>query len=358
VLPAVYRAAVCDERGNVRVAELLSRPPEPDEVAVRIVASGICHTDLRSLRWGRPIVLGHEGVGIVVESGDDSDVAAGSTVILNWAQPCGSCEPCGRGDVALCTGRDLGDPAVSVRSVEGVGYSRSFRLGTLAEYTVVRASAVTPIVVEPHEDVASLCAVGCAGLTAYGAVTRVARVAAGECVVVIGVGSVGQHVVQSAVAMGAARVVAVDRRIDQLDRAIALGATDVVIAGDDVAAVAAQVTGMLGRGADVAFECSGVASLSPEPLRFIRNAGLAVNLSGSTETVAFDMNLFQWDKRYVNPLYGACRPNEDVPTIMEMRAQGRWNVECGLGRRWPLVDVEHALRAAADGGDGKAVVIP
>ena len=223
---------------------------------------------------------------------------------------------------------------------------------------MVSSSAATPIEVSANDDVTSLCAIGCAGLTAYGAVTRVARVAPGDRVVVIGAGSVGQNVVQAARAMGAERVVAVDRSPEQLTRAVALGATDVILAADDVGTVVDRLIATLGRPADVAFECSGVSSLSPAPLRFVRNGGLAINLSSSADVVAFDMNWFQWDKRYVNPLYGASRPSEDVPAIMALRAQGRWGVDQGLGGRWRLSEVENAIRTATSGASGKALVLP
>ena len=245
-VPETYRAAVCDEAGHVRLVELRSRAPEPREVVVRIVASGICHTDLRSLGWGWPFVLGHEGVGVVVDAGSAVGVTVGAPVVLNWAQPCGSCGACRRGEPALCSGRKLADPAPVVESVDGIGYARSFRLGTFAEYTTVDSSAITPVVVPARHDLATLCSIGCAGLTAYGAAARVARVSAGDRVAVIGVGSVGVNVVQACVVMGAARIIAIDRSLRNLQRAAASGATDLLTVDDDVDHLQAEVVRLLG----------------------------------------------------------------------------------------------------------------
>jgi Zn-dependent alcohol dehydrogenase len=351
-----FAAAVCDGDGRVAVAELRADLPGPGEVAVRIVASGICHTDLRSLEWGRPLVLGHEGAGVVEATGQGTSVAVGTPVVLNWATPCGRCGTCSRGRPALCESRSLGDPTPTAVAMDGTAYSRSFLLGTLAEFAVVRESSVTPV--PTSTDLEGACAVGCAVLTAFGSVTRVAHVRPGDAVAVIGTGGVGLHVVQAAIGAGATRVVAIDRRVDRLAAAAALGATDLVEAGDDVSATIGAVAEKVAGGVDHAFECTGVAALAGAPLQVVRDGGTAVYVSGGVDTIAFDLTWLQWDKRFVNPLYGSCRPALDVPAVLALHAAGRWELGGLLGERFALAEVSAALEAARAGGIGKVVVVP
>ena len=351
-----YAAAVCDADGRVRVVDLLAEPLGPGRVAVRIAASGICHTDLRSLGWGRPLVLGHEGAGVVAATGPGTAVEVGTPVVLNWATPCGRCRMCSRGRPALCDARSLGDPAPTARSASGDEYSRSFLLGTLAEFAVVHESSVTPV--PGATDLAAACAVGCAALTAFGSVTRVAGVRPGESAAVIGTGGVGLNVVQAAAVAGAARIVAIDRCAERLAAAASLGATELVRAGADVDATVHAVVDREGGPVDHAFECTGVATLAGMPLRVVRDGGTAVYVSGSADTIAFDLTWLQWDKRFVNPLYGACRPVLDVPAILALHATGRWELDGLLGERYALRDVVHALDAARDGRPAKVVVVP
>src|SRR5690606_24774506 len=233
--------------------------------------------DHASLHWPGPLVMGHEGAGIVESVGPGvQGLAAGQPVLLNWAIPCRQCAQCTRGDQALCErtlARGHGASGGSAAHAGGTRWrgapvARAFQLGTFAQYSLVRAEALTPLPDTLPPDPA--CVLGCAVMTGVGSVFNIARVAPGESVAVLGCGGVGLNVVQGARLAGAGRIIAIDRVPARLDRAHALGATHCLQAPEDDpdgAAVIAQVRALTeGRGVDHAFEATGVAALAFLPL--------------------------------------------------------------------------------------------
>ena len=171
------RAIVGDGTGGFADAELAFADPEAGEVLVRIEASGVCHTDVDSLSWGRPLILGHEGAGVVVACGAGvSHVAPGDAVLLNWAIPCGACIQCRRGAESLCEDRPR-VPSQRVRWSGGKVWP-SFGLGTMATHALVPRQAVVKIdVAIPFPSAAIL---GCGVMTGFGSVVNAAKVKAGS----------------------------------------------------------------------------------------------------------------------------------------------------------------------------------
>jgi len=349
-------AAVTDGSGALRVAEIEIAQPGKGEVLVEIAAAGLCHTDIDSLTWGRPLVLGHEGAGRVRAVGPEVDLLVGTPIVLNWAIPCGSCFQCSAGRQSLCERRDDTDWQPPSPTLDDAPISRSFWLGTMTPLTVVRAEAVVPI----HVDIAprSACLIGCAGMTGYGSVVNAARVHAGTTVAVIGLGSVGLNVVQTARLAGARRVIAIGRSPSRLATARAFGATDeVAIVDADLRSAAKQVRELTGgRGADYAFECTGVPELATIPLVLVRHGGTAVQVSGNEVTVPVDLTLFEWDKTYLNPLYGQCRPREDIPRILDLYATGRFEIDALVSRIYSLDEIATAFSDLASGKIVKGII--
>jgi Zn-dependent alcohol dehydrogenase len=308
------------------------RSPGAGEVLVELRASGVCHTDHDVLQLPFRLVLGHEGAGVVAAIGPGVDhVAVGDRVVLNWAMPCGSCFQCAGGAEHLCERQSplVGRPPVLPRATTtpragGPPLAGAFDLGTMATHAVVRAAAVLRL--DGDIPFAAAAILGCGVMTGFGSVVNVARVEPGASVVVIGCGGVGLSAVQAARIAGADPIVAVDRRPARLDLAARLGATIVLCPDDDdgeLRAVAREVRGMTeGRGADYAFESTGVPALATAPLRMVRHGGTAVQVSGTEQTVPVDMRLFEFDKTYVNPLYGACRPARDFPRLVALYERG------------------------------------
>jgi Zn-dependent alcohol dehydrogenase len=315
------RAIISDGQGAFADAVLALADPGSGEVLVEIRASGVCHTDLDSLRWGRPLILGHEGAGVATAIGDGvSHVAVGDRVLLNWAIPCGTCVQCRKGRESLCESR----PRVPQERFAWSGGKvwPSFGLGTMAGHALVRKEAVVRI--EVAIPFASAAILGCGVMTGFGSVVNAAKVEPGASVVVLGCGGVGLSCIQGARHAGAGVIIAVDVNADRLVLAKTFGATETLLAARaDVGLLGAAeaVRAKLGRGADYAFECTAVPELAASPLAMVANGGMAIAVSGVEQVVPVDMQLFEFDKTYVNPLYGQCRPFDDFPKLLGLYAE-------------------------------------
>lgn len=351
-----HQAVVTDGHGGIRLETVSLRRPGPGEVQLELVASGVCHTDLDSLGWGRELVVGHEGAGIVRHVGEGVDLDVGTRAVLNWAMPCGQCFQCSEGRQSICEKRDHGDHLSTTTRLGDRYVPRSFSLGTMSTGTVVPASAV--VLIDVEIPFTSACIVGCGVMTGYGSVVNAARVKPGSSVVVLGCGGVGLNVVQAAVLAGASSVIAVDRSLSRLRMAATFGATTCIhVADGTIDDAVVQVRALCGgRGADYAFECTGVPQLAMAPLAFVRDAGTAVQVSGNETTAMVDLRLFEWDKTYINPLYGQCRPSIDIPRILHLYAAGRLRLDELAVERFPLRDAAVAIAAVRAGEVTKAVL--
>jgi Zn-dependent alcohol dehydrogenase len=351
---------VSDGQGGFVIDELEVGDPAPGEVMVRIRASGLRHTDAKTLRRDDSIILGHEGAGIVERVGREiPGLHEGDRVILNWAIPCGGCYFCDRGAENLCERR----PAVPPERFRyrGRGIIPSFRLGTLSEYTVVAEEAVVRIPDDFAIPFASACILGCGVMTGVGSVLNVARVGEGASVVVLGTGGVGLSVIQGSVIAGAEIIIGVDVVAERLEMARRFGATHTLAAtreDEGLRSVAAQVKELTAdRGAEYAFECLGVPELGPSPLRMIRNGGTAVGISGIEKSVPFDMELFEWDKTYINPLYGQCRPSVDFPKLLNYYREGGLKLDEMVTRTYSLDQLGQAFEDMRSGRNAKGVIV-
>lgn len=351
------QAAIADGRGNFVIDTIEVAEPQENEVLVEIKAAGVCHTDYDSLTWGRPLIMGHEGAGVVKAVGPQvTHVQLGDRVILNWAVPCGSCYQCRNGRQSICENRRGVPPKRTL--YKGQGIWRSFNIGTMSSLTLVSKEAVSPLPAEIPFTVAAI--VGCGVMTGYGSVVNVARVGAGSSVAVIGCGGVGLNVIQGAKISGALKVIGIDVNPLRLEMARQFGATDTILASRDdklLQEAAREVRALTdGRGADYAFECAAVPELSGAPLVMIRNAGMAVEVSGFEQEVIIDMNLFKWDKIYINPLYGGCQPERDFPRIFALYQRGDLLLDELITRSYPLEALEQAFADMHAGKNAKGVL--
>lgn len=360
-------AAIADGAGGFRIDSIEVDPPAPGEVRVAMVAAGVCHTDHASLRWPGPLVMGHEGAGIVESIGEGVEgITPGQPVLLNWAIPCGACPQCTRGAQALCE-RTLarghgaeGDSGAHRGGTRwrGEAVARAFQLGTFSEYALVRAEAVTvlPDTLPPDPG----CILGCAVMTGVGSVLNIAQVAPGDSVAVLGCGGVGLNVVQGARLAGAGRIIAIDRVPARLERARALGATHCVQAApDDVdgAGIIERVQALSGgRGVDHAFEATGVAALAFLPLRLVRDGGTALQVSGAHGEGRVALTDFFWNKRYLAPLYGGCVPSRDFPRLFDWHARGELDVAGLVSHRCRLDQLAQAFDDMLAGRSSKTIL--
>jgi len=362
------RAIVSDGKGNFELTTVNVGAPGAGEIQIKIMASGICHTDWDSIQnWNKQFIVGHEGAGIVTAVGEGVDkVAIDDHVVLNWAIPCGECFQCNEGNMHICETNSpvcgcglKGHAHEEASQLEHAPIERSFHLGTMCEYTVVKQAAV----VKMDKDIPfpSASIVGCGVMTGWGSAVNAAEVKAGSSACVIGCGGVGLNAIQGARISGAAKVIAIDISAERLEQAKAFGATHGIIAErDDIdfIKVKEQVKALTdGRGADYAFECTAIPALGSAPLALIRNSGTAVQVSGIEQRIDFDCELFEWDKKYINPLYGMCNPNRDFPRILDLYKNGDIKLDELVTKTYKLEELAQGLDDMLNGRIAKGVVV-
>lgn len=362
------KAAIGNGKGEFTIEEIQVASPQKNEVLVEIKAAGLCHTDYDSLNWKRPLILGHEGAGVIKEIGEGVEgVSVGDPVALNWAIPCGGCFQCNQGFQSLC---EVSKPASVFEATAGHAHregslwkgkpvDRSFNIGTLSSLALVRKEAVIPM--PSTIPFPSAAIIGCGVMTGYGSVVNSAKIQSGSTVVVLGVGGVGINAIQGARIAGAVKIIAVARKAHRLETAKKFGATHTIqVSPDDseLLQAAAQVKEMTGgRGADYCFEGTAVPELGAAPLAFIRNGGMAVQMSGIEKKITFDMRLFEWDKVYINPLYGKCTPAIDFPRIYELYQTGKLMLDEQVTQTYPLENLSQAFEDMLKGKNTKGVVV-
>ena len=362
------RAIVSDGRGNFSLTKVLVGAPGPKEVQVKIKASGICHTDWDSIQhWNKNFIVGHEGAGVVSAVGEQViNFAVGDNVILNWAIPCGHCFQCLEGNTHICEinspvcGQDLSGHAHAKACLHNHRpMERSFHLGTMSEYTVVKEEALVKTTVDIPFASASI--IGCGVMTGWGSAVNAANVKAGSSACVIGCGGVGLNVIQGLKLSGAAHIIAIDISVERLEQARLFGATHCILSKKDdfnFEQVAVDVKGINnGRGADYAFECTAIPALGSAPLVLIRSAGTAVQVSGIEQRIDFDCELFEWDKIYINPLYGQCNPQRDFPRILSLYDSGKLKLDELVTKTYTLETLAEGFDDMLNGRIAKGVVL-
>src|SRR5262245_28418737 len=362
------QAIVLSEVGGQLTLEQIPRPqPKAGEVLVKVTACGVCHTDLHVIKgevqFPLPCVLGHEISGVIEEvAADVKAVQVGDAVVCSFIMPCGVCHYCMRGRDDLCETffamnrlkGTLYDGESRLRRVNGEPLAM-YSMGGLAEYAVVPITDVfrTPANV-PLTDA---CIVGCAMMTAYGALKNQARLQPNESVAVVGTGGVGSNLIQLARAFGASRIIAVDIRDDKLAAAKDLGATHGVNAaqGDPVAQVM-TITG--GLGVDVAIEALGRPDTVVNAFMMARDGGRVVVVGIAPGTTTAGIEITRLVRRGIQLMgsYGS-RVRTDLPEVLAMAGRGHVSVSQPITRRYRLDQADEAY-ATLNRGDivGRAIV--
>lgn len=198
-------------------------------------------------------------------------------------------------------------------------------------------------------------------MTGFGSAVNIARIEPGSTVVVLGCGGIGLSTLLGAKYCNAARILAVDINPERLALALQLGATETLLAdrADVGLREAAQEIKRRngGRGVDYAFECTAIPALGAAPLAMVRSAGTAIGVSGIEKIVPIDMELFEWDKLYINPLYGGCRPQRDFPLLQQLYMQGVLPLDVMVSRRYKLDDLPQAFADMHSATHAKGVLI-
>jgi S-(hydroxymethyl)glutathione dehydrogenase/alcohol dehydrogenase len=349
------RGIVFDGTKAQVVSTLEVRPPGPTEVLVRITNAGVCHSDLSvidgTIPFPTPVVLGHEGAGVVEEVGADiTAVKPGDHVVMTTLASCGQCRWCTTGRPTWCRASlgNLGQPF----TVDGQPAYAFAASAYFSEKVVVTSAQVVKI----PDDVplSSACLIGCGVVTGAGAVWNRAKVQRGQTAAVIGVGGVGLNVIQALRIAGATRIIAVDTVPGKEALAIEFGATDFVLAGgdsDSVEAVRTLVPGPGGRprgmmnagGVDWVFECVGSPALVAQGLDMLDWGGTVcvVGVAPPTAQLQFPMaGLTYVDRGIIGCRYGSVRPQEDIPMIVELYRQGRYKLDELVSAVHPLDELD------------------
>ena len=337
----------------VEILDVDLASPKEQEILVRIAACGVCASDLHVLDGDlpepMPLVLGHEAAGVVVEAGPGVEhLEAGDHVVLALVPSCGVCRPCREGRRNFCrlagqmseTGT-LTD-GTSRFSLNGTDLHHFNGVSSFSEHVVVPVSTAVRIRRDVALEVAALC--GCAVITGYGAVVRTAQVEPESSVAVWGCGGVGMNVVQGARLAGAATIVAVDTRLEKLELARRLGATETVLAGPGVD-TAAAVRDLTDGGVDYAFEAIGLEPTIQAAWEASRAGGtvVVVGLMRKGSTLTIDPWGFINEKTIKGCFLGSAQIDVDVPRLLDYYADGILELDELVSRRLTLDELPDAF---------------
>jgi Zn-dependent alcohol dehydrogenase len=363
------RAALLERvEGPLVVDDLELAPPGAEEVLVRLGASGVCRSDYNTVDGTTgtpfPVVLGHEGAGVVEAVGADvTRVAVGDHVTLSWTPSCGACAECLRDLPQLCStiwpvmgaGGLMDETSRLSRDGETV-YHYCF-LSTFAEACVVPERSCVRVPETVPFDVASL--IGCAVTTGVGAVWNTARVRPGDRVAVIGCGGVGLSALMAAVAVGAEPVIAVDATPSKLETARSLGAASGVAWAGSPEDTAEAIREASGGGVDYAIEATGRGEAMLTAVLATRGRGAAVLIGiPRAETVVPlpALTIPRMERRVLGSIYGSARPERDFPRIADVYLSGRLPLDRLVSHRLPLTEADRAF-ALMNAGEALRVVL-
>jgi len=329
----IRAAVVFEKSGNFSVEELELSDPNDDEVVVRIVGAGICHTDLAARDQHLPIplpsVLGHEGAGVVEKAGDRvSKVKPGDHVVLSW-DCCGTCTSCKAGNNSYCLNFFLHnfhgarpDGTTTLRKGEQVIHGSFFCQSSFADFALANERNVVKVREDVPLDI--LGPLGCGVQTGAGAVMNTFQPRPGASIAIFGVGPVGMSAVLGAIVCGCTTIIAVDIIPDRIEKAKELGATHTVNAGEaDPVEAIMEITG---GGAEFTLECVGnpkVLRQAVDSLPRLGVCGLLGVVAPGTE-VSLDMDLIMNGRTVRGIIEGDAIPDLFIPKLIELYGQGRF----------------------------------
>jgi S-(hydroxymethyl)glutathione dehydrogenase / alcohol dehydrogenase len=358
------RAAVLFDGLNLRVADVAYDQPIGREVLVKTLAAGLCHSDAHVLGGmlvrPLPMVLGHEGAGVVEAVGPDvRNIAVGDHVVTCLVMGCGDCARCGTGEPGRCTKPEQVKRAGSATprlalSDGGIGTGQMANIGALSEFIVVDERAVVRIDADVPMTTAAI--LGCAVVTGLGAALNVAKIQPGETVAVIGCGGVGLSVIQGARIAGASRIIAVDLNNEKLEFARRSGATDLVNGGDGDPVEA--VRSLTGEGVDHAFEVVGHVSTVAQAFAMAANGrrAYALGIHADDAVVTIPAVGLRRGKSLVGVFMGDTNPPVDIPKYVQYWREGKLDLDAMISHVVPLDEVNEGFAMMANGVGARTVI--
>jgi Zn-dependent alcohol dehydrogenase len=361
------KAAVLDSaKAPLSVEPLELLDPGPGEVLVRYVASGVCHSDLHVVSGDMlhplPVVLGHEGAGVVEAVGPGvTTCQVGDHVLTSYIPSCGKCRYCTIGRPNLCELRDrprhlMLDGTTRFRRRDGSAVNHFLQVSSFATRAVLLEEGVIPIRKDAPLDV--VCLVSCGVTAGMGAVLNRAKVRPGATVVVFGCGGVGLNVVQAAALAGAGRIVAVDKLPYKLGLAEEFGATHMIDASkEDPVKRVGELTG--GFGADYAFEAIGAPRVIETMLDCLHRGGEAyiIGVSPHGSRISLDPSLLVQERVLSGSSFGGSRQRVDLPMIVDLFMDGKVKLRELISRRLPLEEINRAFDLLDRGEVARSVLV-
>lgn len=360
-MQSIKGAVLYEYNEPVVVEEMELGEPGSGEVLVEMKASGVCHSDWHVVKgewWDIPIpvVLGHEGAGVVQSVGAGvTNVSEGDHVILSWMPSCGLCEACQVGRPNVCYNQPRSTATAKVKR-DGTEVPFLSSLGTMSSHAIVSEMAAVPIDKSMPFPQASL--VGCGVTTGVGAAINTAEVHPGSTVAVFGAGGVGLSVIQGAAIAGATTIISVDLMDNKLEMAKQFGATHTVNAKDvDPVEAIKDLTG--GLGVHYAFEAIGLVS---EPfvqaIHATRPRGMTIWVGHAPlETaVTLDARDLMWEKIVIGSMYGSARPHIDFPRLISLYQSGKLKLDEMITRTFPVEEVNEAFKVMGENKVARSVL--
>jgi NDMA-dependent alcohol dehydrogenase len=362
------KAVICRQvNGPVVVEQIEVESPQRGEVMVKLGACGICHSDLSAVNGTialpLPLILGHEGAGIVAEVGEGvSGLAIGDTVISSFVNMCGKCSYCVTGRPHLC---DVGakaltalpDGSLRTRDASGKPLNIFSACGVMAEYATLHVDNVVKIA--PGMPLPQAALISCGVMTGVGAVFNTAKVEPGASVLVIGAGGVGLNVIQGCSIAGAGIIIAVDIGDNKLELAKQFGATHTINSGKEENLVKA-VKKLTGGGTDYSFECIGMGKMVEHAFRALRKGGTAIvvgvargddNTSLKTAAITFE------EKTLTGSYYGSARPREDFPRLIALYQAKKLKLDELITRTYRVEEAAQAFADLEAGRNARGVIV-
>lgn len=344
---------------GVRVTDVEVDAPGPGEVRVALRAAGLCHSDVSvldgTIPYPAPVVLGHEGAGVVEAVGAGvTAVKEGDAVLLSTLAHCGRCAACDVGRPTEC--RNAPSPvARKPFRVDGQPAFQFANTSTFIERTVVREQSAIPI--DPRVPFDRACLIGCGVMTGFGAVVNRAKVETGASMAVFGVGGIGLNCVQGGVMSGAAKIIAVDVSAQKLEWARHFGATHVVNAAEQDPVEA--IKDLTGGGADYTFEAVGNVDVIKQALAALGPGG-ALTIVGVPKigsSMDFVVQALYQNKAILGCRYGTARPRRDFALLAELYLAGRLKVDELITSHYALDDFDRALDDLRSGQLARGVFV-
>ncbi len=360
-------AVVYEHNKPVIVDDLELDEPKANEVLIRMVATGVCHSDLSivngTIYYDPPIAIGHEGAGVIEQVGDGvSYVNPGDHVVLSFVTFCGDCRMCQNNLVRLCEGfraprAHLLDGTCRLHNKSGQPILQMARIATMSEYTVVPEQSLVKI--DARYPLEKAVLVGCGVTTGVGAVLNTAKVEAGSSVAVIGTGGVGLNVIQGAVLASAERIIAIDLIENKLDLAKSFGATDLVDAStcDPVEAVRELTDG---KHVDYAFEVIGYPKTIEQAYAMIRPGGTAVVIGACNQDVHISIpaqSIVMKEKRLIGSFYGSSSPRAAMPKLLKLYENGKLKLDELITQTYRLEQINDAFADMESGKNARGVIL-